>query len=93
MKRAGVAIGDIGVVEMNEAFASQAEACRRELDIDPAVLNQDGGGIALGHPLGATGARLVGKCASLLKREGKQYGLATQCIGGGMGIAMILEAA
>lgn len=93
MSRAGITIGDVGVVEMNEAFASQAEACRRALDIDPAILNRDGGALALGHPLGATGARLVGKCATLLKRDGQRYGLATQCIGGGMGIAMILEAA
>lgn len=93
MARAGVCMDDIGVVEMNEAFAAQAEACRRALNIDAAKLNRDGGAIALGHPLGATGARLVGKCASLLQREGERYGLATQCIGGGMGIAMILEAA
>ena len=93
MQRAGITMDDIGVVEMNEAFASQAEACRRALKIDPAKLNRDGGAIALGHPLGATGARLVGKCATLLKRDGGRYGLATQCIGGGMGIAMVLEAA
>jgi acetyl-CoA acyltransferase len=93
MKRAGVTINDIGIVEMNEAFAAQAEACRRALEIDPAKLNLDGGAIALGHPLGATGTRLVGKAATLLKREGKRRALATQCIGGGMGIAMILEAA
>lgn len=93
LRRAGISVNDLGVVEMNEAFASQAEACRRELEIDPAILNRDGGALALGHPLGATGARLVGKCASLLKRDGARYGLATQCIGGGMGIAMVLEAA
>ncbi|MFY0634008.1 MAG: thiolase family protein [Vannielia sp.] len=93
MARAGITMADIGVVEMNEAFAAQAEACRRALEIDPGTLNRDGGAIALGHPLGATGARLVGKAASLLQREGARYGLATQCIGGGMGIAMILEAA
>ncbi|MCF1707932.1 thiolase family protein [Tabrizicola sp. J26] len=93
VKRAGLKIDDIDIVEMNEAFASQAEACRRQLDIDPARLNIDGGAIALGHPLGATGGRLVGKAATLLKREGKRYALATQCIGGGMGIAMVLEAA
>ena len=90
--RAGLTIADIDVVEMNEAFASQAEACRRLLDIDPARLNIDGGGIAIGHPLGGTGGRLVGKTATLLQREGGRYGLATQCIGGGMGIAMVLEA-
>lgn len=93
MQRAGITIDDVGVVEMNEAFASQAEACRRALEIDPAKLNRDGGAIALGHPLGATGARLVGKCATLLKHDGGRYGLATQCIGGGMGVAMVLEAA
>lgn len=93
LKRAGLRMSDIDVVEMNEAFASQAEACRRDLDIDPAKLNIDGGAIALGHPLGATGARLVGKAAQLLQREGGRYGLATQCIGGGMGVAMIIERA
>ncbi|MBZ6078491.1 thiolase family protein [Microvirga puerhi] len=93
MKRAGVTIEDIDIVEMNEAFAAQAEACRRALEIDPVKLNVDGGAIALGHPLGATGTRLVGKAATLLKRERKRRALATQCIGGGMGIAMILEAA
>ncbi|MFG1192057.1 thiolase family protein [Xanthobacter flavus] len=93
LKRAGIGIDDVGVVEMNEAFASQAEACRRELRIDEAKLNMDGGAIALGHPLGATGGRLVGKASMLMKREGARYGLATQCIGGGMGVAMVLEAA
>ena len=90
--RAGLKMADIDAVEMNEAFASQAEACRRLLEIDPAKLNIDGGAIALGHPLGATGGRLVGKAAALLQRVGGRYGLATQCIGGGMGIAMVLEA-
>ncbi|WP_172297099.1 thiolase family protein [Pseudoruegeria sp. HB172150] len=93
LARAGLDIGDIDIVEMNEAFASQAEACRRALEIDPAKLNIDGGALALGHPLGATGSRLVGKAATLLQREGGRYALATQCIGGGMGIAMVLEAA
>ncbi len=90
--RAGLKMADIDVVEMNEAFANQSEACRRLLGIDPARLNIDGGGIAIGHPLGATGGRLVGKAATLLQREGGRYGLATQCIGGGVGIAMVLEA-
>lgn len=93
MARAGLSIEDIDIVEMNEAFAAQAEACRRELDIPHEKLNIDGGAIALGHPLGATGGRLVGKAASLLRREAGRHALATQCIGGGMGIAMILEAA
>ncbi|HMN87218.1 MAG TPA: thiolase family protein [Bauldia sp.] len=93
MARAGVTIADIDYVEMNEAFASQAEACRRELAIPEEKLNVDGGAIALGHPLGGTGGRLVGKGASLLRRDGARRALATQCIGGGMGIAMVLEAA
>ena len=93
MARAGVTMKDIDIVEMNEAFAAQAEACRRELDIPHEKLNIDGGAIALGHPLGATGGRLVGKAASLLRREKGRRALTTQCIGGGMGIAMILEAA
>ena len=92
LSRAGLSINDIDVVELNEAFASQAIACIRDLAIDESRVNLDGGAIALGHPLGATGARIVGKAASLMKREGKQFGLATQCIGGGHGIATILEA-
>lgn len=93
LARAGITMDDIDIVEMNEAFAAQAEACRRELSIPEEKLNVDGGAIALGHPLGATGTRLVGKAATLLKREKGRWGLATQCIGGGMGIAMVLEAA
>ena len=92
MARAGgVAIEDVGIVELNEAFASQAIACARELGVRDETLNVDGGAIALGHPLGATGARIVGKAASLLRREGARYALATQCIGGGQGIATLLE--
>ena len=90
--RAGVDVRDIDVVELNEAFASQSLACIRDLGLDPAKVNLDGGAIALGHPLGATGARIVGKAAALMKREGGKLGLATQCIGGGQGIATILEA-
>ena len=92
LARAGLEIGDIEVVELNEAFASQALACVRDLGIDPETLNLDGGALALGHPLGATGARITGKTAALLKREGRRFGLATQCIGGGQGIATVLEA-
>lgn len=92
LQRAGLTIKDIDVIELNEAFASQSLACIRDLEIDPARVNIDGGAIALGHPLGATGARITGKAASLLKREGKKFALATQCIGGGQGIATILEA-
>ncbi|MEO0823107.1 MAG: thiolase family protein [Pseudomonadota bacterium] len=92
LKRAGLSAGDIAVTELNEAFASQAIACIRDLDLDPEKVNLDGGAIALGHPLGATGARITGKAASLLKREGGEFALASQCIGGGQGIATILEA-
>jgi acetyl-CoA acyltransferase len=77
---------------LNEAFAAQSLACIRDLGLDVGRINLDGGAIALGHPLGATGARIVGKAASLLKRTGGRYGLATQCIGGGQGIATVLEA-
>ncbi len=91
LKRAGLQIKDIDIVEINEAFASQAIACMRELGIDEKKANLDGGALALGHPLGATGARITGKAASLLAREGKRYALATQCIGGGQGIATVLE--
>jgi acetyl-CoA acyltransferase len=92
LARAGLKIKDIDVVELNEAFSSQALACMRELGIPEEKVNLDGGAIALGHPLGATGARITGKAAQLLKRERKRYALATQCIGGGQGIATILEA-
>ena len=91
LKRAGLTIDQIDIVELNEAFAAQALACIADLGIREETLNIDGGAIALGHPLGATGARIVGKAASLLKREGVRYALATQCIGGGQGIATILE--
>jgi acetyl-CoA acyltransferase len=91
LQRANLDIGAIDVVELNEAFASQAIACVRDLGIRDETLNIDGGAIALGHPLGATGARIVGKAASLLHRLGGRYALATQCIGGGQGIATILE--
>ena len=91
IERAGITLDDVGVVELNEAFAVQAMACMQELGLDHGIVNIDGGAIAIGHPLGATGARITGKAASLLKREGKQYALATQCIGGGQGIATVLE--
>ena len=92
LQRAGLALADIGIVELNEAFAAQSLAVLEDLPVATDKLNLDGGAIALGHPLGATGARIVGKAASLLQRENKQYALATQCIGGGQGIATILEA-
>lgn len=92
LARARLSIDDIDVVELNEAFGSQALACIRELNIDPARVNIDGGAIALGHPLGATGARITAKAAQILRRDGGRFALATQCIGGGQGIATILEA-
>ena len=92
LERAGLSVNDLDVVELNEAFSSQALACMDELGLDRAKVNLDGGALALGHPLGATGARITGKAASLLKREGGKYALATQCIGGGQGIATVLEA-
>ncbi len=92
LARADLSVGDIDVTELNEAFASQAIACIRDLELDSATVNLDGGAIAFGHPLGATGARITGKAAALLKREGGRYALSTQCIGGGQGIATILEA-
>ncbi len=92
LKRAGLALDDIDIVELNEAFAAQSLAVLSDLSIPQLKLNLDGGAIALGHPLGATGARIVGKAASLLQRQHKKYALATQCIGGGQGIATILEA-
>ena len=92
LDRAGIDVADIDVVELNEAFAAQAIACMRDLGLDHEKVNIDGGAIAFGHPLGATGARITGKAAALLKREGGRYALATQCIGGGQGIATVLEA-
>jgi len=91
MARAGITADALSVVELNEAFASQSIACIRDLGLDETIVNIDGGAIALGHPLGATGARIVGKAASLLAREGGRFALATQCIGGGQGIATLLE--
>ena len=91
LARAGLTAADLDVIEINEAFSSQALACIRDLGLDPAKINLDGGGLSIGHPLGATGARITGKAASLLAREKGRYALATQCIGGGQGIATILE--
>ncbi|HCQ70526.1 MAG TPA: acetyl-CoA C-acyltransferase, partial [Rhodospirillaceae bacterium] len=92
LERAGITLADIDIFELNEAFAAQSLAVIKELNIDIAKVNIDGGAIALGHPLGTSGARITGKAASLLKREGKKYALATMCIGGGQGVATVLEA-
>jgi acetyl-CoA acyltransferase len=93
LARAGLTIRDIDVVEINEAFGSQAVASIRELGIPMEKVNIDGGGISIGHPLGATGARITGKAAQIMKREGGKFALSTQCIGGGQGIATVIEAA
>ena len=91
LQRANLTIDKIDIVELNEAFASQSLACIKDLKIDQKKVNLDGGALALGHPLGATGARITGKAAELLKRENKKYALSTQCIGLGMGIATVIE--
>jgi acetyl-CoA acyltransferase len=91
LKRAQLNINDIDIVELNEAFASQSIACIKELQINPDIVNIDGGAIALGHPLGATGTRITAKAAYLINKLNKKYALATQCIGLGQGIATVLE--
>lgn len=93
LKRAGLTMKDIDVVELNEAFAAQSIPCINELKCDIAKVNIEGGAIALGHPLGASGARITGKAALLLSRGKGRYALATACIGGGQGIATVLEKA
>lgn len=92
LERAGLTLDDIDIIELNEAFAAQGLSVIKELGIDISKVNLDGGAIAMGHPLGTSGARITGKAASLLQREGKKYALATMCIGGGQGVATILEA-
>jgi acetyl-CoA acetyltransferase len=91
LDRAGISPHDLDVVEINEAFASQSVACMDELGLDPARVNPNGGAIALGHPLGATGARLVTMVVHELARTSGRYGLATMCIGVGQGIATVVE--
>jgi len=91
LQRVGLTIDQIDLVELNEAFAAQAIACIRELKLDPARVNIYGGAIALGHPLGATGARILTSLLYALRRTHSRYGLATMCIGVGQGIAMIVE--
>jgi acetyl-CoA acyltransferase len=90
---AGIKLDEIGVFEINEAFAAQAVYCVRELGIDPARVNPNGGAIALGHPLGATGAVLTAKLLGEMKREGHRYGVVSMCVGGGMGAAGLFERA
>jgi len=91
LAEAGLTIGDIGRVELNEAFAAQSLACIRELGLDEGIVNVNGGAIALGHPLGATGARIITTLLYEMMRSDVKYGLATLCVGGGMGCATVLE--
>ena len=91
LKRAGLALEQMDVIEANEAFAAQALAVAKVLGFDGEKLNPNGSGVALGHPVGATGCILTVKCAYELKRTGGRYGLITMCIGGGQGIAMVIE--
>lgn len=92
LERAGLSIGDIDVAEINEAFAAQAIPCMAQIGIDASKVNMEGGAIAIGHPLGASGARITGKAALLMNKSGGKYALSSMCIGGGQGIATVLEA-
>ncbi len=91
LARAGLSVRELDLIELNEAFAAQALAVIAELGLDPAKVNVDGGAIALGHPLGMSGARILGHLAHALRARGGRYGLATLCIGVGQGLAVILE--
>ncbi len=91
MKRAGLTLADIDQIELNEAFASQSLAVIRELDLDTDKVNVNGGAIALGHPLGCTGAKLTIQLLNEMKRREQRYGVVTACIGGGQGIAGVYE--
>jgi acetyl-CoA acetyltransferase family protein len=91
LARAGLRVKDLDLVELNEAFAAQALACIAELGLDPDRTNVNGGGIALGHPIGSTGARILTTLVHELRRRGGRYGLATMCIGVGQGIALLVE--
>jgi acetyl-CoA acetyltransferase family protein len=93
LARAGLSLGDMGLVELNEAFAAQALACIRELGLDPEIVNVTGGAVAMGHPLGSSGARIVTTLVHEMRRRAVRYGLAAMCIGVGQGIAMVVESA
>ena len=91
LERAGRTLDEVGVIELNEAFAAQALAVMKELDLDPAKVNPNGGAIALGHPIGATGSLITAKCLTEMERSDHELGIVTLCIGGGQGIAMLLQ--
>ncbi|MCF8066428.1 MAG: acetyl-CoA C-acyltransferase, partial [Desulfarculaceae bacterium] len=91
LKKSGLTLADIDLVELNEAFASQSLACIRELGMDQDKVNVNGGAIALGHPISATGGVILTKLIYEMKRSGKELGLATMCVGGGMGVALVVK--
>ena len=91
LDRAGLTIDDVDIIELNEAFAAQSLAVIQELGLDVSKVNIEGGAIALGHPLGASGARITGKAAQLMSKSEAKHALATMCVGGGQGIATVLE--
>jgi acetyl-CoA C-acetyltransferase len=90
-EKSGVKLADVGLVELNEAFAAQVIACGRDLDLDRARLNVNGGAIALGHPIGASGARIAATLLHEMRRRASRYGIATLCVSGGMGMAVLFE--
>jgi acetyl-CoA acyltransferase len=91
LRHSGLTLAEIGLIELNEAFAAQALAVIRELGLDPARINVNGGAIALGHPLGCTGAKLTATLLAEMRRRRIRYGMVTMCVGGGMGAAGIFE--
>jgi acetyl-CoA C-acetyltransferase len=91
LEKTGLTLADIDLVELNEAFASQSLACIRELGLDPLKVNVNGGAIALGHPISATGGVILTKLIYEMRRRGSRYGLATMCLGGGQGVALIVQ--
>ena len=91
LKQTGLTLNQIDLIELNEAFAAQALACMKELDLDPEKVNVNGGAIALGHPLGCTGAKLTASLLYEMRRRQSRYGMVTMCVGGGMGAAGIFE--
>ena len=91
LDRAGLDLADMDLIEVNEAFAAQIIACERELAWDRGKLNVHGGAIALGHPVGATGGKLIATCLSALKQRGGEFGVVSACIGGGQGVAVVLQ--
>jgi acetyl-CoA acyltransferase len=91
LKQAGLGLQDIDLIELNEAFAAQGLAVMKSLDINPGIVNVNGGAVALGHPLGCTGAKLSIQLFNELRRQNKKYGLVTACVGGGQGVAGVYE--